>query len=75
MHFTFRLGALLCALFLASLTGCHDNLDGSSDSIFVTPSSPTVAAVIGGSQTVPVSFYSSDGYRQSLVSVAGTVAS
>jgi hypothetical protein len=68
----FRRGAAWCAaLFLASLAGCSDTLSGSNDAILVTPSSATVAAVVGGSQSVHISFYSNDGSRQSLLSVTG----
>jgi hypothetical protein len=56
-------------MILASLVGCSNTRTGSNDSIFVMPSSPTVTAVVGGSQTLRISFYSRDGNPLSRLSV------
>jgi hypothetical protein len=57
------------AIALAGLVGCSNARTGSNDSISVMPSSPTVSAVVGGSQTLHVSFYSGDGNSLSRLSV------
>src|ERR1700679_4213689 len=57
------------AMVLASLVGCSNTRTGSNDSIFVMPSSPTVTAVVGGSRTLRISFYSRDGNSLSQLSI------
>jgi hypothetical protein len=56
-------------MVLAGLVGCSNTRMGSNDSIFVMPSSPTVTAVVGGSRTLRISFYSRDGNSLSQLSV------
>jgi hypothetical protein len=58
-------------MVLASLVGCSNTRTGSNDSIFAMPSDPTVAAVVGGSRTLRISFNSSDGNSLSQLSVTG----
>jgi hypothetical protein len=65
-----RLWVSACLLLLASLAGCESR-SGTNDSIIVTASIPVVAAVVGGSQTLQVSFNSSDGLPLSQLFVAG----
>lgn len=74
MHtLTFR---ALCGylLILTGLAGCnaHNGLPGTSDSIQATLSIPgTVAAVVGGTRTVSITFNSSDGRTLSGFAVTG----
>jgi hypothetical protein len=49
--------------------GCSNTRNGSNDSIFVIPSSATVTAVAGGSQTLHLSFYTTDGNSASRLAV------
>ena len=71
MEYSMRQRAVALVFVLAGLAGCHHNRTGSNDVLSVMPSSSTVSAVVGGSQTLQISFNSSDGHPLSQLSVMG----